>query len=138
MEQRGLLFRSDHKDVSDEIVFHLSTFEAALKVCKEISGLTDLQITQELDIDPAQWSRIWTGKGNFPHNKLDRYMEICKNLVPLRWLNHRFGLEGKPTKTLLELENEALQKELEYTKKRLEIIEDWERQKRGFGERPRG
>ena len=138
MEQRGLLFRCEHKDVSNEIVFRLRTFEDALKVCKEISGLTDQQICQEIDMDPAQWSRIWSRKANFPHNKLVTFMEICKNLVPLRWMNHRFGMEAKPTKTLLELEVEMLKKELAEKDTRLKVIEDWERQKRGFGERPKG
>jgi hypothetical protein len=110
------------KDVSDAVVGMQTDFQAALKLCKEISGLSDKQICAELDIDQAQWSRIWTGTGHFPPIKIKKFMDVCGNIIPLRWLAMDCGFELKPMKSTLELQLEAKDREIEAERKKTEIL----------------
>lgn len=118
-ENGDLLLTSAKQDVSKEVIASLPDFKAALKLCKEISGLSDKQICGELNVEPAQWSRIWMGQAHFPPEKITCLMDLCGNWVPLRWLAMRYGQELKPTKTTLERENDKLRAELE--KQHIEI-----------------
>jgi hypothetical protein len=61
-----LMLVNAKQDVSDEVLSKIPDFKAALKLCKEISGLNDQQICASLGIEPAQWSRIWSGQAHFP------------------------------------------------------------------------
>lgn len=110
------------QDVSDEVISKIKDFKAALKLCKEISGLNDQQIAGELKIEPAQWSRIWSGSAHFPSEKIPCLMDLCGNQVPLRWLAMCYGYELKPTKTTLERENDKLKAELEKQQAEMEAI----------------
>lgn len=98
-------------NVSDEFIRNIKTFKDSLRFAKELAGLTDLQIAQEIGIDQAQWSRIWSGKANFPDNELPRFINLCRNHIPIRWLAYIFGYELIPAKSRLELENETLKAE---------------------------
>ena len=122
MEQGQFTFREPTKNLSDEIVLKQPEFKAALKLCKEISGLTDDQICRELEVDPAQWSRIWSGKGHFPDNLINRYMQLCENDVPLRWLSITNGYALVRLKSRLEEENETLKAALAEKDKEIEIL----------------
>ena len=119
MENGQLLLRKARQDVSQEVIEKLPNFKAALKLCKDISGLNDQQVSGELGIDPAQWSRMWGTTGHFPPEKVTCLMDVCGNIVPLRWLALKYGYELRPLKSQVELENEQLraalaQKEAEY------------------------
>lgn len=113
---------STKQDVADEIISKIKDFKAALKLCKEISGLNDQQIAGELKIEPAQWSRIWSGSAHFPSEKIPCLMDLCGNQVPLRWLAMHYGYELKPTKTALEQENDKLKAELEMQRMEMDAI----------------
>jgi hypothetical protein len=119
MQNGELMLISAKQDVSDEVLSKIPDFKAALKLCKEISGLNDQQICAELRIEPAQWSRIWSGGAHFPSEKIPCLMDLCGNWVPLRWLAMKYGQELKPTKSTLERENDELREQLE--KQRIEM-----------------
>lgn len=119
MENAQLLLRRAKQDVSAEVIEKLPNFKASLKLCKEISGVNDQQVCQELGIDPAQWSRIWSGQAHFPPEKIPAYMDLCGNIVPLRWLAWKYGYELKPLQSQVERENDQLRAELE--QKRIEM-----------------
>jgi len=119
MKNGELMLMNAKQNVSMEVIAKIPDFKAALKLCKDISGLTDQQVCGELNIDPAQWSRIWSGSAHFPSEKIPCLMDLCGNWVPLQWLAMRYGQELKPTKTTLERERDALNEELE--KSRIEM-----------------
>ncbi len=124
--QKELLFRSNPKqDISDEVIVKLPTFKDALRLSKSISGLDDKQLCIELDIDPGQWSRIWSNGAHFPNEKLTQFMDLCGNLVPLRWLALKYGFELKPLKSTLEIENEKLRAALEQKEREMDVIKDF-------------
>lgn len=125
MEQLQLLLRDQKKEVGLEVILSCPTFKDALKLCKSISGLDDKQIAGTLDIDPAQWSRIFGNGGNFPENKLIEYMELCRNMVPLIWLAHRCGYGIHPLKSELELENDTLREQLKAEQQRVAVISEF-------------
>ena len=104
MEQLQLLIRDQNKQVSLEVILSQQTFRDALKLCKSISGLDDKQICSELNIDQAQWSRIWSGNGHFPENLLNDFMRVCQNMVPLIWLSYRNGYAPHPLKNEIEMQ----------------------------------
>jgi hypothetical protein len=122
MENNELPLRKKNQDVSDEIISKIVDMLSALKMCKDISGLNDQQVCNELRIEPAQWSRIWSGQAHFPPNKIICLMKLCGNWVPLQWLAMHFGQELKPTKTTLERENDRLREELEHQRIEMEAV----------------
>jgi hypothetical protein len=131
MENTELLLRRAKQDVSEEVITKLPNFKAALKLCKDISGLNDQQVSQELGIDPAQWSRIWSGQAHFPPEKIPCLMDLCGNIVPLRWLALRYGYELRPLKSQTELENEALRAELTQIKIEFDAVKKFMQEIKG-------
>ena len=125
MMQEELLLRSNPKeDFSDEFLFKCSSFKEALKLSKTFSGLDDKQICYRLGIDPGQWSRIWSGQAHFPEEKLEEFIRLCGNLIPLRWLALKFGYGLHPLRSALELELDKERQGKEELQKRLVYFEE--------------
>lgn len=132
MNQPELLLSGRKKqDVSDELIGSRANFKEALKLAKECSRLNDLQLAQELEIDPAQWSRIWSDRGHFPVEKLKLFMDLCENEIPLRWLALKYGYELRPLKSQLELENETLRAQVAQQQHEMETIKRFMSEIRG-------
>ncbi len=96
-----------------EGITSIPTMKESLRVAIRKSGLREKQIAWELEIAPPQFSRIMTGDGNFPEDKLVPFMEICKSHIPLQWLASQCGYELRVTPKTLEdqLEKERHEKE---------------------------
>jgi len=84
-----------------ETIMRRKDFLGAINLCIELSGLDDKEIYMELQIDPAQWSRIRKGDAHFPPNKLQSLMTVCGNQVPLVWLARSYGYQ------LVQIETET-------------------------------
>lgn len=101
------------------------SFSKALILCQNLSGLEDKKFYGPRGIvqSQAQWSRIMgpAAQHNFPQDKLNLFMDIAGNEVPMLWLLHSRGydlhsLRKKETETeikyrkalerIAELENE--------------------------------
>ncbi len=123
--QAELLLRVDCKqDISDEMVLKCQTFKDALKLAKTFSGLDDKQFCMRLEIDPGQWSRIWSHQAHFPEEKLEEFISLCGNLIPLRWLALKFGYGLNPLKSALETELEKERSEKDELRKKLAYFEE--------------
>jgi hypothetical protein len=98
-----------------------ATMTKALQLCQTLSGKDDAQFYGSGGIveGQAQWSRIMgPSNHNFPHEKLNLFMDKCGNEAPMLWLLHSRGydinklhLRETETERLLRLareENEAL------------------------------
>lgn len=121
-----LLLRTNTADVSDEVIGKCVTFKDALKLAKQVSGLSDKVFCQELVIDPGTWSRIWGGTAHFPDDeKLGKFIRLCGNLIPLRWLAHHFGHGLLPLQSAVEIENDQLRKDLDEERKKNKIITEF-------------
>lgn len=131
MEQLGLLLRDQKKSVSIEIINAQNTFKDALKLCKSVSGLDDKQICMELEVEPAQWSRIWNAGAHFPENKFLKFMSICGNIIPFIWLSLKLGYAITPLKSEVEMENEMLKGKLAEKEKELESITEFFKKVKG-------
>jgi len=100
---------------------------AALRLCQQLSGLDDKEVTGKHGIvsDTAQWSRIIkSGQHFFPQDKLNSFMNICGNEAPLIWLARSRGYDLIPLESEMErrlrLEREKsfeLERENEFLKK---------------------
>jgi hypothetical protein len=104
-------------DVDVDLVARQPSFTRALTLTKDLAGLqNDKQAYAQLGIDAAQWSKIMSGQGHFPHDKLVKYMlEVCGNVAPLVWLIHRCGFDPRSLKRY----QTAVEAELAETKERL-------------------
>lgn len=87
--------------VSPEVVQAQPSFRAALRLAANASGLEEKEIYVPLKIDPGHWTRIMNGDANFPDDKLEQFMDLVENEIPLEWLAFRRG------KGLVMLESEA-------------------------------
>lgn len=107
------------------LVAKQSSMSKALALCQTLSGLDDAQFygTNGIVKDQAQWSRIMgPSKHNFPHDKLNVFMDIAGNEVPLLWLAYSRGYdlhsmhkresETERENRLLKEENAALRRVL--------------------------
>ena len=82
--------------VDINLIQNQPTFTAALKFCQQLSGKEDKCFFGDGRIvkDSAQWSRIMTSQKHFfPQDKLNAFMDICGNEVPLLWLIHQRGYD---------------------------------------------
>lgn len=97
--------------VSADVVRAQPSFRAAIRLAANASGLEEKEIYMPLKIDGGYWTRIMNGDANFPDDKLERFMDLVENEIPLEWLAFRRGkglymLESEAER-LLRLEREA-------------------------------
>lgn len=104
--------------VSPEVVRAQPSFRAALRLAANASGLEEKEIYLPLKIDAGHWTRMMNGDANFPDDKIEQFMDLVENEIPLEWLAFRRGkglhmLEGEAERQLrLEREkNERLASE---------------------------
>lgn len=84
------------QEVDPALIAKQPSMSKALTLCQTLSGIDDSQFYGDGGIvkDQAQWSRIMgPSNHNFPHDKLNLFMDKCKNEVPLLWLLHSRGYE---------------------------------------------
>jgi len=82
-----------------------TSMTAAIRLCQQLSGLDDKELVgkQGIVTDVAQWSRITkSGQHHFPQDKLNLFMDLCGNEVPLIWLARSRGYELTPLETEME------------------------------------
>jgi hypothetical protein len=118
-------YLKDLKQVPMEMIASQESFLDALILCKSLSGLSDKILADKLDVDPAQWSRIWSGSAHFPCNKLKLFMGLCGNIVPLTWMALQCGFKIEPLKSVLEVENDNLRAELDEERKKMQVITEF-------------
>lgn len=70
--------------VPPEVVYRQPDMLAAIRLAVQVSGLDEKQVFLPLGINKAQWSRILSGQAHFPENKIERFMDIVGNEIPLR------------------------------------------------------
>lgn len=79
----------------------------SVRLCINLSSLTNIEAANKLGIDRGNFSRIMSGNGNFPLNKLSDLMLLCGNYAPLQFLARQCGF------VLVEAEHiQAVQKML--------------------------
>ena len=82
--------------VDHALVARQSSLTKALHLCQTLSGKDDAQFYGNGGIvkDQAQWSRIMgPSSHNFPHEKLNMFMDIAGNEAPLMWLLQSRGYD---------------------------------------------
>lgn len=102
--------------VDPALIVKQPTMTKALQLCQTLSGKDDAQFYGPDGIvkDQAQWSRIMgSSPHNFPHDKLNLFMDLAGNEVPLMWLLHSRGYD---LNSLRHLETE--------TEKRLRLAQE--------------
>ncbi len=87
--------------VSPDVVRAQPSFRAAIRLAANASGLEEKEIYLQLRIDAGHWTRMMNGEANFPDEKLEQFMDVVGNEIPLEWLAFRRG------KGLHMLETEA-------------------------------
>lgn len=97
----SLTRRAVTSPVSPEVVQAQPSFRAALRLAANACGLEEKEIYVPLKIDAGHWTRIMNGDANFPDDKIEQFMDLVENEIPLEWLAWRRG------KGLHMLESEA-------------------------------
>jgi hypothetical protein len=108
--------------VDSALIAKQQSMTKALQLCQTLSGKDDAQFYGSGGIvkDQAQWSRIMgPSNHNFPHDKLNLFMDIAGNEAPLLWLLHSRGYD---LHSLRRLESET-ERELRITRERLAAVE---------------
>lgn len=57
----------------------------AIRLCVQLSGLTNEQIAQRLDIDKGHFTRIMQGRAYLDDRKSVHLMVLCGNIAPLQY-----------------------------------------------------
>ena len=82
----------------------------AIGLCTKAAGFEPKQVTDDLGMDKAQWSRWESGQEGVNWPKLKRVMDKCGNDSPLLWLNFDRGYDlASIRRTETELEREVRQ-----------------------------
>lgn len=119
--QHELTARPPMQDIDPALIARQPTMTKALVLCQTMSGLDDKAFIGDTGVvkDAAQFSRILSaGQHNFPHDKLNLFMDKAGNEAPLLWLLHSRGydlnslrLRETETERELRLAREELQTE---------------------------
>ncbi len=84
------------QSVDPQLVIRQTSMTKALHLCQTLSGKDDAQFYGQGGIvkDQAQWSRIMgPSNHNFPHEKLNLFMDLAGNEAPLLWLLQSRGYD---------------------------------------------
>lgn len=104
-------------EVPDSVIASCRDFKAAVRLCIEVSGLERKQVAFHLELQDAHLSRMLADskddERHFPINKITKLMEVCGNNIPLRWMANTRGFGLYRLKSEVEMENEALKREIE-------------------------
>lgn len=65
----------------------------AIRLCIQLSGLSNEIVASELGLDKGHLSRIMQGKAYFPDTRTVRLMELCGNIAPMQWEAHAMGYQ---------------------------------------------
>jgi len=102
--QHELPIRPEMQEIDPALVMAQPTMSKALHLCQTLSVK-----------DQAQWSRVMGPSAhNFPHDKLNLFMDLAGNEAPLLWLLHsrRYDLNSlRHVETELERQNRLLREE---------------------------
>lgn len=81
--------------VPQSMIDECPDFRCALRLCWRISGLPLKIVADAVGLTEKSLSRILLADGvtvrYFPQDMLIRYVETCRNLLPVQWLVHRVG-----------------------------------------------
>ncbi|AMM23014.1 hypothetical protein [Variovorax sp. PAMC 28711] len=94
--QHELGLRPDMLMIDPTLIAKQPTMSKALALCQSLSGHDDKHFIGATGIvkDSAQWSRIMNaGQHNFPHDKLNLFMDLAGNEAPLLWMVHQRGYD---------------------------------------------
>lgn len=105
-----------------QVIATQPSMTAAMNLAIAASGLTDREVAGALDIDPAQWSRIRSGQGHFPQDRLDTLCELLGNDIVLQWLADRRGFDLAPKLSTLERQLHELRTQLAERDRDLAVI----------------
>jgi hypothetical protein len=82
--------------VDPALIARQPSMSKALALCQTLSGKDDAQFYGDGGIvkDQAQWSRIMgPSNHNFPHDKLNLFMDKAGNEAPMLWLLYSRGYD---------------------------------------------
>jgi hypothetical protein len=117
--QLELAMRPPMTPVDVSLIAKQANMTKALQLCQTLSGKDDAQFYGDNGIvkDQAQWSRIMgPSNHNFPHDKLNLFMDKAGNESPLLWLLYSRGYDLSS----LRLRETELERELRETREQLE------------------
>lgn len=94
--QLEMPLRPEMQAVDLALIARQQSMSKALALCQTLSGKDDAQFYGKDGIvkDQAQWSRVMGPSAhNFPHDKLNLFMDVAGNEAPLLWLLHSRGYD---------------------------------------------
>lgn len=101
--------------VSPDEIARKRTFGDAIGLSAEVAGYDlDKQASTDIAMDKAQWSRIQSGQEGIKWEKLNRFLDVMGNDIPLLWMLHQRGYELTSLRKLeseVERENRRLREE---------------------------
>lgn len=112
--QREMTFLSEASKpvmVEPALLQHCKNRLDAIRLCVQLSNLSNEVIAEQLGIDKGHFSRIMQGKAHFPDAKSIDLMMLCGNYAPMQFEAMKFGFilqldtkEARKAKLIAELE----------------------------------
>jgi len=68
----------------------------AIRLCIQLSNLSNEAICGRLGLDPGHFTRMMHGRANFPDAKSVELMWVCGNYAPLQWEAMACGFDLSP------------------------------------------
>lgn len=105
MEQRRMPMVGEAKPMSrapSELIERCKNRLDAIRLCVQLSGMTNEFLSRKLGVDKGHWTRIMQGQAHFPDTKSVQLMEICGNYAPIQFELHAFNLPWPVSETKAE------------------------------------
>ncbi|MDP9651913.1 hypothetical protein [Paraburkholderia caledonica] len=101
------------KNVSEELLRMCDDELDAVRLCIQLSSLTNEYIGKQLAIDKGHFSRIMSGSVGFPTHKRLKLMRLCGNRAPVQYEVMQIGLGDIDETTVdAKVENAALKEKI--------------------------
>ena len=94
--QREMPFLGEAKKsqlVADSLIHQCRNRLDAIRLCVQLSSLSNEYIAEQLGIDKGHFSRIMQGKAWFPDTKSIDLMTLCGNFAPMQYEAWATGFE---------------------------------------------
>lgn len=116
--------RANVVPVTEAMISAQKSLLAAINLCAQLSGLDDNEIALALELDPAQWSRIRSGKAHMPPDKIELLMDLCCNEAPLLWLARSRGYGLVLLKSEAERQRDEAEERARQAEQKVEMLRD--------------
>lgn len=113
-------------ELPDDFISRCKDAHSAFWMAWKVAGFDEKQVYMHpsIDIDAGTFSRICSGKANFPADKIKAFCDLVGNTIYPEWIAHQVGCTLVMIKSEAERRAEAAEAELAKEREKVEMLRE--------------